>query len=549
MQIIHDVAPGSSQAFHSAFNGIASFAQGIEDLANIAGAEIINDDVFYFAEPMFQDGIIAQAIDTVKADGVAYFSAAGNQADQSYEDSFRNSGVAGFYAGSVRHDFNASGGVDSLMEVSIPPNTQVIFVLQWDDPFFSVSGPPGADTDMDIILYSSSGQGLAGGVSHNNIGGDAVEIFAFTSGAGPTKTYQVGIEHFAGPAPGKVKFVYFGSMSIDEYDTNSSTSYGHAVAAGARAVGAARYSETPAFGESPPLLEYFSSRGGVEILFDTMGNPVSEIRQKPEFVAPDGGDTTFFGSDYEGNGWPNFFGTSAAAPHAAGVAALLKDLDSSITADGIYTALESTAIDMGAAGVDYLSGHGLIQADLALATLDADADGILDASDNCPNDANPLQENNDGDTPGDVCDSDDDNDGLSDVDEATYSSNPFVADTDSDNLIDGDEVNIYGTNPLLADTDSDGFDDDVEISAGSSATDDKSIPGEHSGDVNGDGLVDAGDLVLLQRIIIGEETASTNQVIRADVAPLSVGVPVPDGVLNLADYLVLSRKVMGAVSF
>ena len=138
---------------------------------------------------------------------------------------------------------------------------------------------------------------------------------------------------------------------------------------------------------------------------------------------------------------------------------------------------------------------------------------------------------------------------MSDVDEATYSSNPFIADTDSDNLIDGDEVNIYGTNPILADTDSDGFDDDVEISAGSDATDDNSIPGEHSGDVNGDGLVDAGDLVLLQRIIIGEATASTNQFIRGDVAPLSLGVPVPDGVLNLADYLVLSRKVMGAVSF
>ncbi len=123
MQIIHDVAPGASQAFHSAFNGSAAFASGIIDLATVAGADIINDDIIYFAEPMFQDGIIAQAVDSVKAMGVAYFSAAGNQADESYEDSFSNSGVSGYFPGSVRHDFDAGAGVDSLMEVSIPANT------------------------------------------------------------------------------------------------------------------------------------------------------------------------------------------------------------------------------------------------------------------------------------------------------------------------------------------------------------------------------------------------------------------------------------------
>ena len=57
---------------------------------------------------MFQDGPIAQAVDTVKAMGAAYFSSAGNSARNSYEDSFRNSGVSGYFNGSVRHDFAAN---------------------------------------------------------------------------------------------------------------------------------------------------------------------------------------------------------------------------------------------------------------------------------------------------------------------------------------------------------------------------------------------------------------------------------------------------------
>ena len=311
-------------------------------------------------------------------------------------------------------------------------------------------------------------------------------------------------------------------------------------------MGAARYSQTPDFGVSPPQLEYFSSHGGTPILFDISGNPASIVRQKPDFVAPDGGDNTFFGSDYEGNGFPNFFGTSAAAPHAAGMAALLRQFDSLLGVDALYAAMQDTAIEMGTAGFDYQSGYGLIQATLALTSLDDDLDGVPDSGDNCPLDANADQQDNDGDGPGDACDADDDNDGLSDLAEAIAGSDPFRFDTDGDTLGDGEEVNIYFTDPLLADTDADGFGDVVEVGAGSDPNNSSSIPASASGDINNDGSVDTGDVLLATRFVLGTLTPDSNQLLRGDVAPVINHVSVPDSILNAADLLIIQRRALAS---
>ena len=85
LQIVHAVAPGASLAFYTAEDSEADFATGIGALA-AAGATVIADDVAYFDEPFFQDGIVAQAVDAVEAKGVAYFSAAGNDGTLSYEN-------------------------------------------------------------------------------------------------------------------------------------------------------------------------------------------------------------------------------------------------------------------------------------------------------------------------------------------------------------------------------------------------------------------------------------------------------------------------------
>jgi hypothetical protein len=591
MQIVHDVAPGSPLAFHSAFNGVADFANGIIELAD-AGAKVINDDVIYFAEPMFQDGPIAQAVDTVKAMGVAYFSSAGNQARQSYEDTFRSSTVHGYRSGSFRHDFVTGSGIDTLQQITIGGGATAIFVFQWQNRYASVSGSPGADSDLDIILYSNglNPPALAGSIS-NNIGGDPIEIFSYTNPSQSQQTYQIGLEQVSGPAPGRIKYVYFGNVTINEYATNSGTLYGHANAAGAQAVGAARYTQTPAYGENPAVLEYFSSAGGTPILFDLTGASVNQLRQKPDIVAPDGGDTTFFypGTDYEGDGFPNFFGTSAAAPHAAGVAALLRDFDATLTPAGIYAALRGSALDMNTAGFDYDSGYGLIQADTALASLDTDGDGVPDSGDLCPGtptgqsvDANGCAESQkDDDSDGvtndlDICpdtatgqpvdsygcsdfQTDTDGDGLSDGLEIMIGTDKTLPDTDGDGLSDFEEINwdtdpsTYtpgaDLDPLDMDTDDDGFPDGMENTAGYDPLDDTSFP--VWGDINDDRVVDTADVLLATRAVLGLVTLTDAELARGNVAPLVNGTPQPPlvDVFDSADLLLIERKALGEIAF
>ncbi|NOY79603.1 MAG: S8 family serine peptidase, partial [Kiritimatiellaeota bacterium] len=380
LQLIHDVVPAANLAFATAWLGQASFANNIAALVT-AGSTVIVDDIMYFAEPMFQDGVIAQAVDAAVAAGVPYFSAAGNQARDSYEFAYQSSGVDLGPNGTgdipytfIAHDFDPGPGSDIFQTVTFPPGSTALS-FQWDDPFFSVSGAAGADTDMDIAFFDTAGNFLFGSFDRN-IGGDPVEIVSVSNPNPFAIQAQIAIGKYSGPDPSVLKYVAFDSgFSVDEYATNSGTTYGHANATGASAVGAAFYKDTPEFGTSPPVLEPFSSAGGTSIYFDTAGNRIAPVvRQTPDIVAPDGANTTFFGAadplgtgPYEADGFPNFFGTSAAAPHAAALASQIMQANPDITPSAVYSALETSAIDMGPPGYDRDSGWGLVNGLEALA--------------------------------------------------------------------------------------------------------------------------------------------------------------------------------------
>lgn len=152
---------------------------------------------------------------------------------------------------------------------------------------------------------------------------------------------------------------------------------------------------------------------------------------------------------------------------------------------------------------DALCEGGETAAACGLDCLDTDADGFPDA-----------------------VDSDDDNDGLSDV----------------------DEVQVWGTDPLLSDTDADNRLDNVEITAGSDPLCNISIPGP-SGDGSGDAQVNITDILLLNRILLGAHTPTLAEQQQLNVAPLANGTPAPDCALNVGDLVVVIRKVLGLVGF
>ena len=124
---------------------------------------------------------------------------------------------------------------------------------------------------------------------------------------------------------------------------------------------------------------------------------------------------------------------------------------------------------------------------------DTDGDGVYDVEDNCPTVANSDQADFDGDGQGDICDPDDDNDGVADGDDAF----PFDPSESSDN--DGDGV---GDN-ADPDDDNDGQTDADESACGSDPLDAASTSPDNDGDDipdcvdpddDNDGVADGDDL-------------------------------------------------------
>ena len=411
LQIIHDMVPQATLAFYTADISEVDFAAGIVALQQ-AGCNVICDDVGYYDEPMFSDGIVAQAIDKVSAAGATYFSSAGNDDASGYVGTYtpvnNDSTAQGYltaqgvtYSGlstaekAAITDFHSFGtnpnGTPILVQNVRIPGTNADATgkleFQWDDPYLtqSSSATNNVTTDYDILVFSAAGaiQTSRSGMTNNYTSKVPLELP--TTSLTAATTYKIVIARTnraaASATPNLAMHIRYNVQTDDTpirgdfINIASPETHGHPTSATCVGTAAYRYDASPVVDVHDsthtvaPIIEQFSSNGPAVIYFDSAGNRLASpvVRKQPLLSATNGVSTSFFPPnsvtsgttppappgpsnpspyDFNGDGYPNFFGTSAAAPSAAGVGAALlgvaKVNNIALTPADVRTLLTST---------------------------------------------------------------------------------------------------------------------------------------------------------------------------------------------------------------
>lgn len=388
LQIIHDLAPDAGLLFASAGDNPAQMADHIRALA-AAGADVIVDDIFFpGSEPFFQDGPINLAINEVVAQGVVYLAAAGNAniVDAS------NHNVTSYEAAAYRptacpaalnvlgtkpkdcHNFATSGAADPTNTYRLGSGGYLAPELQWAEPF------DGVQTDLSIFLIDTTANRIAFGANEDNIAQQQPIEYPkniFQNPAGSNHDYALVISRFAGGGTPRIKYVFQDAGNIVAAEYNASTdnqdlfgpSVGdHVASAGALGIAAVRYntiSQPEPYSSLGPAMHYFGPVSTVAAA--PLAQP--ERIERPDVAATDGGVNSFFGSSTAPY---RFYGTSAAAPHAAAVVALTKQraqqLGKNFDRGLVESVFETTAHSLSGGSIAQ-NGAGLIDTFAALNSL------------------------------------------------------------------------------------------------------------------------------------------------------------------------------------
>jgi len=372
MEIVHDLAPGAQLYFATALPTDAQFATNILALKNTYGCDIIVDDITYLNEGAFQDGVIAQAVNAVKAAGKLFFSSAGNSGRKdastsgTWEGDFLGSGTTipvfdgSAWQGLPIHSFNGLTGGSAANSDQLTADAPFAITLKWSDPL------GGAVTDYDVFLLSSDLTVVEdGSVIDQTVGGeDPYEQMGFgllgekiviVLWSGPTKALRLDTNR--------------GQLSISTARAIVGHNGGESTISVAATDARIPAAGSPFVGGATNPVETYSSDGPRRMFYNPNGTAITSGKvtfasgggrevQKPDITAADCVAVTT-------PTFSPFCGTSAAAPHAAAIAALLKSAPNNPTAGQALAAMLGTALDVAPAGRDRNAGVGIVMADVA----------------------------------------------------------------------------------------------------------------------------------------------------------------------------------------
>jgi hypothetical protein len=351
LEHIFDLAPGANRlGFATALGGEANFANNITNLAN-GGMDVVVDDVLYFAEPMFQDGVIAQSVNNFINSGRVYVSINHNFANLSYESLWSSPD------GDDYHDYIAG---DEVQQITLGPGMALIVGLQWSQPWGA------ATTDLQLELWDAAVGTILASTTESNVGGNPFDRLDFTNTTFNPITVNVAVRRNTGSIAGLTfKYILYDNganlVTINEYAGNATgTLTPHAGTAQSISIGAAPFWN---IGQPEP----FSGIGPHRRFFSAGGSPSPATLTKPDFISIDNCNTTFFGNDVpqDLDVLPNFAGTSAAAPNTAAICALMLQAaggPGSLTQQQVHDILRITSVDLGPGGHDFTFGHGRVDA-------------------------------------------------------------------------------------------------------------------------------------------------------------------------------------------
>lgn len=352
LEIIHDLAPGA-RLFYGNYGNLTSldFMAAVDCLSQ--HVDVIVDDIAWFNQGPY-DGSSAISLNTAARlnDPLrpirAYFTSAGNFANKHYSERFEPcaSGNRHRFAATARTLDPQGVGPRCSNPLRVGAGATAFIFVQWDDP----RGASCNDYDIRLLKHDSN-EVLASSANPQTCLQDPTETIIWRNDSNSQVTVDLVIERRGSPQPRT--FDVFMGGALPAFYTPAGSIPAQADAAGGVITVGAIDAHNPGQADA----QVYSSRG-----------PTRDGRLKPDLAAVDCVSISGAG----GFASP-FCGTSAAAPHAAAIAALLLSCNRALLSGesgddppgdraALLAALLSGALDRGPPGPDNTFGYGLVNA-------------------------------------------------------------------------------------------------------------------------------------------------------------------------------------------